>query len=120
MAQIFMNRSSPPREPQDMVYLIAVVATAYLVWGPARAQTQPDRVCFSTAESREKIHAQGLLEPFQLMRVTANRLHAEALGVKLCRWHENLIYELSMLRHDGHVIYVFINAQNGQPAGSKQ
>jgi uncharacterized membrane protein YkoI len=101
-----------------MAFFIAVTATAYLGWGAARAEPQPDRVCFSTAESREKIHAQGLLEPFQLMRAAASRLHAEALGVKLCRWHEILVYELSMLRHDGRVIYVFINAQNGQPAGS--
>jgi len=103
-----------------MVPFLAVAATAYLgSGGAARAEMQADRVCFSTAESREKIHALGLLEPFQLMRATAGRLHAEAIGVKLCRWHENLIYELSLLRHDGHILYVFVNAQNGQPAGLK-
>jgi hypothetical protein len=57
-------------------------------------------VCFSTAGTRDKIQVHGLFEPFQLMRATASRLHAEAIGVKLCRWHENLIYELSLLRHD--------------------
>jgi len=103
-----------------MILFIAAAALAYLGPGdPARAETSGDRVCFSTAESREKIHAHGLLEPFQLMRATAGRLHADAIGVKLCRWQENLIYELSLLRRDGHVIYVFVDAQNGQPAGSK-
>jgi uncharacterized membrane protein YkoI len=115
-----MNRSYPPRKPWDMIFFIAVAATAYLGSGGAvRAETQADRVCFSTAESRERIHAHGLLEPFQLMRATASRWHAEAIGVKLCRWRESLVYELSLLRHDGHVIYVFVDAQNGQPAGSK-
>ena len=47
------------------------------------------------------------------MRSTAGRLQAEALGVKLCRWSEELVYELSLLRHDGRVIHVFIDAKNG-------
>jgi uncharacterized membrane protein YkoI len=103
-----------------MVFLIVVAAVAYFAsGGGSRAEVQPDRVCFSTAESREKIHAQGLFEPFQLMRGAASRLHAEAIGVKLCRWRESLVYELSLLRHDGHIIYVFIDAHNGQAVGSK-
>lgn len=53
------------------------------------------------------------------MRSTASRLSAEAIGVKLCRWREDFVYELSLLRQDGHVIYVFINAKTGQPVGSK-
>jgi hypothetical protein len=103
-----------------MLFFIALVAAAYFSSsGAARTETQPDRVCFSTAESREKIHTHRLFEPFQLLRATASRLHAEAIGVKLCRWHENLIYELSLLHHDGRIIYVFVNAENGQPIGSK-
>src|ERR1700730_7898176 len=103
-----------------MLLFIAVIASVYVSSSVfARAETQPDRVCFSTAETRDKIQVHGLFEPFQLMRATASRLHAEAMGVKLCRWHENLIYELSLLRHDGRIIYVFVNAQNGQPVGSK-
>ncbi len=103
-----------------MAFFFVVATTAYLIsGGTAWAETPADRVCFSTAESREKIHAHGLLEPFQLMRATIVRLHAEAIGVKLCRWRENLVYELSLLRHDGHVINVFVDATSGQPAGSK-
>src|SRR5262249_13429670 len=98
----------------------AVLAAVYFnSAAAARPETAPERVCFSTAESREKIHAHGLFEPFQLMRTAASRLRAEPLGVKLCRSQEELIYELSLLRHDGHIIHVFVNAKNGQSVGAK-
>ncbi|MGH6846980.1 MAG: PepSY domain-containing protein [Methylocella sp.] len=103
-----------------MLYFIAVFVTAYL-GSSAAARTEPeaDRVCFSTAETREKILAHGLFEPFRVMRSAANRSQAEAIGVKLCRWSEEFVYEMSLLRHDGRVIHVFVNAKTGRVIGSK-
>jgi hypothetical protein len=40
------------------------------------------------------------------MRSAASRSEAEAIGVKLCPWSEELVYELSLLRRDGRVIHV--------------
>jgi uncharacterized membrane protein YkoI len=103
-----------------MLYLTILAALVSISPGlEAKAQSDPERVCFSTAESREKIEAHRLPEPFQLMRTLSSRLHAEAVGVKLCRSRERLIYELSLLRHDGHIIHVSIDAESGQPVGSK-
>ena len=102
-----------------MLYLFMMVAAYLTSSGTAQAQSQPGDVCFSTAESREKIGAHRLSEPFQLMRTHSSRLHAEAVGVKLCRSGERLVYELSLLRHDGHIIHVFVDAENGQPVDSK-
>ena len=103
-----------------MVYFIAVIAAAYL-GSSAAARTEPelDRVCFSTAETREKILAHGLFEPFRVMRSTASRSQAEAIGVKLCRWNEELVYEMSLLHRDGRVIHVFVNAKTGVVIVSK-
>jgi uncharacterized membrane protein YkoI len=103
-----------------MVYFIAVLVVAYL-GSSAAARTEPelDRVCFSTAETREKILAHGLFEPFRVMRNAASRSQAEAIGVKLCRWSEELVYEMSLLRRDGRVIQVFVNAKTGLVIGPK-
>jgi len=102
-----------------MVYFIAVIAAAYLGSSAvARTEPEPDRVCFSTAETREKILAHGLFEPFRVMRSAASRSQAEAIGVKLCRWSEELVYEMSLLRRDGRVIHVFVNAKTGLAIGS--
>lgn len=103
-----------------MIFFFAAVAAAYLGSGiSARSEPEQERVCFSAAETRDKILAHGLFEPFHAMRSTAGRMQAEALAVKLCRWKEDLVYELSLLRHDGRVIHVFIDAKTGQAIGSK-
>ncbi len=104
-----------------MLYFIAVIFAAYLGSSTAaRTEPEPDRVCFSTAETREKILAHGLFEPFHVMRSAASRSQAKAIGVKLCRWSEELVYEMSLLRRDGHAIHVFIDAKTGQAVGSKE
>ena len=103
-----------------MVYFIAVIVAAYLgSIAAARAEPKPDRVCFSTPETREKILAHGLIEPFRVMRSAASRSQAEAIGIKLCRWSEELVYEMSLLRRDGRVIHVNVNAKTGLVVGSK-
>jgi uncharacterized membrane protein YkoI len=103
-----------------MLYFISVIVAAYLGSSTAaRTEPEPDRVCFSTAETREKILAHGLFEPFRVMRNVASRSQVEAIGIKLCRWNEDLVYEMSLLRHDGRVIHVFVNAKTGQVIGSK-
>ncbi|HUI21258.1 MAG TPA: PepSY domain-containing protein [Methylocella sp.] len=103
-----------------MFFFRVAIAVAYLASSVGvRSQSERERVCFSTAETREKIIAHGLSEPFHAMRSTAGRLQAEAIGVKLCRWSEELVYEMSLLRHDGRVVRVFIDAKTGQAIGSK-
>jgi uncharacterized membrane protein YkoI len=100
-------------------FMMALAAALLGSSGSARAESERERVCFSAAETRDKILNHGLSEPFHAMRSTAARLQAEALGVKLCRWSEELVYEMSLLRHDGHLIRVFIDAKSGQAINSK-
>jgi uncharacterized membrane protein YkoI len=116
-----MDHSLLPRQPCTMIVFIAVLVAAYLGSGAAaRTEVEHEHVCFSAAETRDKILALGLFEPFHAMRSAAGRLQAEALGVKLCRWSDELVYELSLLRHDGRVIRVFIDAKTGQTIDPKK
>jgi uncharacterized membrane protein YkoI len=103
-----------------MIFFLVAVVAAYLGLGAA-ARTEPEHehLCFSAAETRDKILTHGLFEPFHAMRNVAGPLQAEALGVKLCRRSDELVYELSLLRHDGRVIRVFIDAKTGQAIDSK-
>ncbi|HEY8006655.1 MAG TPA: PepSY domain-containing protein [Methylocella sp.] len=101
-----------------MIFFFVAAVAVYLGLGAA-ARTEPEHACFSAAETRDKILLHGLFEPFHAMRNAAGRLQAEALGVKLCRRSDELVYELSLLRHDGRVIHVFIDAKTGQAIDSK-
>lgn len=97
-----------------------VLIAACLGFGFAcRADPARPRLCYSTAETRDKIAAHDLSEPFRVMRSEASRLHAEAIGAKLCRWSEDLVYEISLLRRDGRIIRIFVDAKTAQVVGSK-
>jgi uncharacterized membrane protein YkoI len=76
------------------------------------------RVCLGPAEAREAIAAHRLTEPFPAMRNAASQMRAEAVGERLCRWNEEYVYEITLLRRDGRVIRLFVDAASGKPVGS--
>lgn len=75
---------------------------------------QRSRVCFNSNETREKIISRRLSEPFRLLRGAAGQAEGEALRAKLCRWNDDYVYEIAVLRHDGHIVYIYLNAVSGQ------
>jgi uncharacterized membrane protein YkoI len=70
--------------------------------------------CFSTDQTRQEIESARLVQPFVLMKRAAGEMHAEAIEGRLCRWNNELIYEISLLRRDGHIVRVQFNAANGK------
>jgi hypothetical protein len=97
-----------------LAFLAALCAGAALL--PLRsavAEAVPLQ-CLSTDETREELASARLVQPFVLMKRAAGDLHAEAVDGRLCRWNNELIYEISLLRRDGHVVRVLYNAANGK------
>jgi hypothetical protein len=92
----------------------ALCAVALLTpLGSSAAQVVPLQ-CLTTDETREEIASARLVQPFVLMRRAAGETHAEAIDGRLCRWNNELIYEISLLRRDGHIVRVHFNAANGK------
>lgn len=97
-----------------MCWPIVLLMLTAASFGPdARAEPAKGRTCYSVAETRDKILAHGLFDPFRVLRSAAGSMQADAIGVKLCCWSEDLIYEVSLLRREGQVIHVFVNAKTG-------
>jgi hypothetical protein len=85
--------------------------------GFKRFEAPRGRVCFSPAETRDKIVAHRLTEPFRALRT--GRLQGEALRARLCRWKpDQFVYEIAVLRRDGRIVHVYMNALNGQNVGA--
>jgi uncharacterized membrane protein YkoI len=74
----------------------------------------PEHVCLTAAQAREVVAAHRLAEPFRVMQTTARHFQAEALRAKLCRRKDELVYEITLLRRDGRVIHVSLNAVSGK------
>jgi uncharacterized membrane protein YkoI len=98
---------------------IALALAASILAAAACAEPERQRICFSAQETREKILTHKLIEPFRVLKSTAAQMQAEAIGVKLCHWKEELVYEISLLRRDGHILHVFVNAADGHMVGSR-
>ena len=74
---------------------------------------QRGRACLSQGEAREKIAQLRLTDPVNATH--AGRSEGEALRTRLCRWkQDSFVYEVYVLRRDGRVVRLYINAQNGQ------
>lgn len=76
-------------------------------------------ICYTPTETRERVVTQKLHDPFALMRDASAFAHAEALTGRLCHWNDLDIYEITLLRPDGRVIHVFMNAASGQLVGAR-
>lgn len=115
LAKAFIARSRLVGEVSQMQYtgfvLVLMVAVCTPALGAGRAH---ERVCLTAGQAREMIGRHKLAEPFRLMKGVVHRFQAEAIGVKLCRRKDEFIYEISLLRRDGRVIHVFLNAVNGK------
>ncbi len=107
----FGMRLATPKLPPVAVFFALVVTSAAVA-----AQSAP-RTCYSAAETREKIAADKLAEPFPLMRAQAGEHHAEAIAVRLCSVASALVYEIDLLRRDGRLIHTSLDAVTGKPVG---
>ena len=87
-------------------------------FAPSRARAEAQhplhgRVCFSQAEARDKIIQLRLTDPVSATR--AGRAEGEALRTRLCRWKQDeLVYEVYVLRRDGRILHLYVNARDGQ------
>jgi hypothetical protein len=72
------------------------------------------RKCFGQSETRARVAQLKLLAPFEMMRRASHLAEAQALGGKLCRWADFDYYDISLLRDDGRVVHVFLDALTGR------
>ena len=93
-------------------------ALCVLVFASAQAADEPVMQCFSTAQTRDHMLAQKLIEPFAAMRAASGVEPGDPIGVRLCRTHDDFMYEINLLRRDGRVMKIFIDAVSGKPHSS--
>ena len=92
-----------------MLTMVAMTASLTLpVANPVVA-----RACLTPTETRESVSAHQLREPLVLLRDAARETRAEPLKTRLCLWDQTYVYEMSLLRRDGRVLRIFVDATSG-------
>ncbi len=107
----FLNTSLPVL----FLVLFGICADA----GHAKAQQAQKRVCLTNPETREAIVQHRLADAFAAMKTAGSKVSGNALATRLCLWDQDYVYEITVLRKDGRVIHVFMNARDGQVMGSQ-
>ena len=87
--------------------------------GQAGAGEARNRQCLAPAETAAAITEFKLVRPILAMRAARQQFGAEPLGVKLCRWGLDYVYEIALLEHEGRVVHAFVNAVTGDLVGTR-
>ncbi len=69
--------------------------------------------CLSASDTRAAILQHKLADPMATLRSAARKHVADPLRTRLCRWGDRFVYEIALLRRDGKVIRVFVDAADG-------
>lgn len=103
--------------PEGAGVVAAFLAAAILSFAAHAEEAEPERACFSTAQTREKIESLKLADPFACMRMARERTKGDPLGARLCRSGAAFVYEISVVRPDGRIVRVLFDAVTGKPQG---
>ena len=99
-----------------MIFRPCLAALAALtLCAPAFGAETPNRSrqCLNAADAREVLARNKFTDPAAALRSAAAVAHADPLRSKLCRWNDDYVYEITLLRRDGKVMTVFIKAEDG-------
>ena len=102
---------------QDLIPACA----ALLLCGPALGAEagKPVRLCLNPGDTREALAKNKFTDPAAALRSAAAVAHADPLRSRLCRWNEDYVYEITLLRRDGKVMQVVIKADDGSLVTSR-
>ena len=79
----------------------------------------PQTECFSIAQTRQKIAQHRLIEPFLAMQSARGVGQGEAISARLCSVGDSFVYEIGLLRRDGHIVKVNVDAASGKAHPSR-
>mgnify|MGYP000157877087 CR=1 FL=1 len=101
-------------------YVIPVFAVL-LACGPVLGAeaAKPARLCLNPKDARDALDKNKFTDPAAALRSAAAVAHADPLRSRLCRWNEDYVYEITLLRRDGKVMQVVIRADDGSLVNSR-
>jgi hypothetical protein len=98
--------------------MIRLTLAGLLLWAmlspPVSAQSgTAARKCLTTAETAAAVREHGLSSPALALRTAAAHARAEALRLVLCNWNGQFVYEITLLKRDGKIARLHVNAADG-------
>jgi hypothetical protein len=100
-------------------FALAVALLAFAPSVPVSAQTYPADSCLPRREAIAAV-ASGRAIPLRHIRGTAEQAaRGEMINAELCSRGGQMVYVITILSSTGKVVYVSLNATNGQVIGTR-
>ena len=101
--------------PRAASFSAVAFACALISSLPAFAKESAEGLeCFTNAQTRRQIVDHRLVEPFLAMQSARGVGQGDAISARLCETGDNFVYEIVLLRRDGHIVRVHVDAANGK------
>lgn len=92
---------------------LAVLGGTLLPAAPLRAASDRVHGCMSPAQAREVMIDQKFVAPFRAVAEATRAGGGETVGLQLCQSGEVYVYDVTLLRRDGHVSHTLVDAHSG-------
>ena len=98
-----------------MQLLLVLAMMGHISAPPALGAERTAHTCLSPSETRTAVQERKLADPFAMLRNAARTAGGEPLRSRLCRWDDKYVYEMALLRRDGKVVRIYLDAVDGKP-----
>jgi hypothetical protein len=92
---------------------LAVLGMTLVPAAPLRAAPERVHGCMPPAQAREIMIDQKFVAPFRAVAEANRAGNGETVGLQLCQFGEAYVYDVTLLRHDGHVSHTLVDAHSG-------
>lgn len=98
------------------VLIAAALTTVLSMWGAAaKAEHLPGEMCLSSGDATEAVAARKAVAPAQAILLAHRAVpDAEVLRAALCNEPDTLVYRIMVLRNDGRLVRVTVDAPSGK------
>ncbi len=81
---------------------------------PSYGATEQRRpACLSEDETHKAMLSRGLIPPVRAMEAASRIASGEPIGIRLCPNDASMVYDVVVLRGDGHLVHVLVDAGSG-------
>lgn len=98
--------------------VLAGLCIGSIASGPACAAPERVHGCMSPAQARDVLIAQKFVAPFRAVGEAARAVGGETVGLQLCLSGDVFVYDVTVLKRDGRVSHVLVDAHSGALVGA--
>lgn len=96
-------------------FLVAVAIACGVLPTSGRAAEQRRPACLSQGDTRDALAGGKTVPPFRAVAAALRGGPGESVGIRLCKMNSAMVYDVAILKLDGRLVHVLVDAGTGVP-----